>query len=259
MGDEYEFGIILDSARRGNAAETDAIAKMCMAHPYYLISSLAESEADVGPLMCDTFRHVFLNLDVITQRVGLQNWVDTLAVRKCIESLSARHADLYAPLADAETDSDLTLQDLEAERSPFNPVKYASLIPSVNDGKKLIAGVMSELDMDQRILLVLFYMQDLTLLEIAGDLKFKWKRVRARLIPVREAICAALPNVPPAARAAMFTWLARKEQDSAEVPADVAEAVLAAARAASKEYAAADRAPKTKKVSFLDLFRKKKD
>ena len=142
MSDEYEFGIILDSARRGNAAETDAIAKMCMAHPYYLISSLAENEADVGPLMCETFRYVFLNLDVITQRVGLQNWVDTLAVRKCIEALSSRRSDLYAPLADAEIDSDLTLQDLEDERAPFNPVKYASLIPSINEGKKLVSGVM---------------------------------------------------------------------------------------------------------------------
>ena len=259
MSDEYQFGILLDSARRGNAAETDAIAKMCMSHPYYLISTLSENEADIQPLMCETFRTMFLNLDVITQRVGLQNWVDTLAVRKCIEGLRGRHSDLFTPLIDAESDSDLTLQDLEDERAPFNPVKYASVLPSINEGEKLVEKIISPLDFDQRIMLVLFYMQDLTLLEIAGDFKSKWKRVRARLIPVRDAIYSALPDVPASARVAMFTWLVHKEQDSAEVPENIAAAVLAASRAASREYAAADHAPQTKKISFLDLFRKKKD
>ena len=165
---------------------------------------------------------------------NFQGWLNTIVVNRSKDYLKKKKPMLFSQMVSEEDEgSELDFEDEGGYFSPDQKVDYA-------ETKRLIQGMIDRLPQEQRMAIVLFYLEEMPVKQIARVMECSEGTVKSRLNYGRKAIKAqvlelekkgtklyCVPFIP------FLYWLFRQQVLSTVVPGAVRKAAVAAAVAAA--------------------------
>ena len=201
---------------------------------YYLAKQLVKDEDQAQDIVQDAYVKVFTNLPLLEQVENFQGWLNTIVVNKSKDYLKKKKPMLFSQMVSEEDEgSELDFEDEGGYFSPDQKVDYA-------ETKRLIQGMIDRLPQEQRMAIVLFYLEEMPVKQIARVMECSEGTVKSRLNYGRKAIKAqvlelekkgtklyCVPFIP------FLYWLLRQQAFSTVVPAAVGRRAVAAGMAAA--------------------------
>ena len=201
---------------------------------YYLAKQLVKDEDQAQDIVQDAYVKVFTNLHLLEQVENFQGWLNTIVVNKSKDYLKKKKPMLFSQMV-SEEDEGREL-DFEDEGGYFSPDKRVDY----TETKRLIQGMIDRLPQEQRMAIVLFYLEEMPVKQIARVMECSEGTVKSRLNYGRKAIKAqvlelekkgtklyCVPFIP------FLYWLLRQQAFSTVVPAAVGRRAVAAGMAAA--------------------------
>ncbi len=201
---------------------------------YYLAKQLVKDEDQAQDIVQDAYVKVFTNLHLLEQVENFQGWLNTIVVNKSKDYLKKKKPMLFSQMVSEEDEgSELDFEDEGGYFSPDKRVDYT-------ETKRLIQGMIDRLPQEQRMAIVLFYLEEMPVKQIARVMECSEGTVKSRLNYGRKAIKAqvlelekkgtklyCVPFIP------FLYWLLRQQAFSTVVPAAVGRTAVAAGMAAA--------------------------
>ena len=201
---------------------------------YYLAKQLVKDEDQAQDIVQDAYVKVFTNLHLLEQVENFQGWLNTIVVNKSKDYLKKKKPMLFSQMV-SEEDGGREL-DFEDEGGYFSPDRRVDY----TETKRLIQGMIDRLPQEQRMAIVLFYLEEMPVKQIARVMECSEGTVKSRLNYGRKAIKAqvlelekkgtklyCVPFIP------FLYWLLRQQAFSTVVPAAVGRRAVAAGMAAA--------------------------
>ena len=231
---EKDLKRLVELAKTGDQQAIAQLYEQTSCRAYYLAKQLVKDEDQAQDIVQDAYVKVFTNLPLLEQVENFQGWLNTIVVNRSKDYLKKKKPMLFSQMVSEEDEgSELDFEDEGGYFSPDQKVDYA-------ETKRLIQGMIDRLPQEQRMAIVLFYLEEMPVKQIARVMECSEGTVKSRLNYGRKAIKAqvlelekkgtklyCVPFIP------FLYWLFRQQVLSTVVPGAVGKAAVAAAVAAA--------------------------
>ena len=237
---EKDLKRLVELAKTGDQQAIAQLYEQTSCRAYYLAKQLVKDEDQAQDIVQDAYVKVFTNLLLLEQVENFQGWLNTIVVNRGKDYLKKKKPMLFSQMVSEEDEgSELDFEDEGGYFSPDQKVDYA-------ETKRLIQGMIDRLPQEQRMAIVLFYLEEMPVKQIARVMECSEGTVKSRLNYGRKAIKAqvlelekkgtklyCVPFIP------FLYWLFRQQVLSTVVPGAVGKAAVAAGVAAAGKAGAA--------------------
>ena len=220
---------LVELSKKGDQQAIAQLYEQTSRRAYYLAKQLVKDEDQAQDIVQDAYVKVFTNLPLLEQVENFQGWLNTIVVNKSKDYLKKKKPMLFSQMVSEEDEgSELDFEDEGGYFSPDQKVDYA-------ETKRLIQGMIDRLPQEQRMAIVLFYLEEMPVKQIARVMECSEGTVKSRLNYGRKAIKAqvlelekkgtklyCVPFIP------FLYWLFRQQVLSTVVPGAVGKAAVAA-------------------------------
>ncbi len=139
----------------------------------YLYRLLNGDKDDVDECLANTFMKAFINLATYTSGLSFSAWIYRIAHNQAIDLMRRKVRSTTVPL--------------EEYHSPYDPSRHY-------EEKDYVEHILAFLSIEDRNLLTLFYLEELSLIEISDMLKIKPNTLAVRIKRIRERLKSQFPN-----------------------------------------------------------------
>ena len=237
---EQSIRELVERAKMGDQQAIAALYEKTSRKAYYLSLQLVKDQDQAQDILQDAFLKVFTNLNMLQQPENFQGWLDTIVINKSKDYLKKKKPVLFSQMTGSEEpDSE---PDFEDERGYFSPEKQVDY----QETKRLVQEMIDRLPEEQRMAVVLYYLENLSVGQIARLMECSEGTIKSRLNYGRKSIKAqvlalekkgtklyCMPLVP------FLYWMFRQQILAAAAPKAVGAAVLQAAGAGAAGTTAA--------------------
>ena len=231
---EADLKHLVELSKEGDQEAIAQLYDRTSKRAYYLAKQLVKDEDQAQDIVQDAYVKVFTNLHLLEQVENFQGWLNTIVVNKSKDYLKKKKPMLFSQMVSEEDEgSELDFEDEGGYFSPDKRVDYT-------ETKRLIQGMIDRLPQEQRMAIVLFYLEEMPVKQIARVMECSEGTVKSRLNYGRKAIKAqvlelekkgtklyCVPFIP------FLYWLLRQQAFSTVVPAAVGRRAVAAGMAAA--------------------------
>lgn len=200
----------------------DQVYEMTSDNVYYSIKTMVKNEDVVMDLMQDTYVAAFYNVSQLKEPAAFRGWIKRIAHNKTVDYLRKTKPMTFSQMVSVDSEEVLDFKD---ERT-------SSLPEAVMDQKetsRLISQILDTLSEEQRVVVGMFYFDNLSIREIASVLGISENTVKSRLNYARKKIEAEVKNLEKKgtklysmAPIPFMLWLFKSQQAyAAEIPAGV--------------------------------------
>ena len=229
---EQSIRELVERAKMGDQQAIAALYEKTSRKAYYLSLQLVKDQDQAQDILQDAFLKVFTNLNMLQQPENFQGWLDTIVINKSKDYLKKKKPVLFSQMTGSEEpDSE---PDFADERGYFSPEKQVDY----QETKRLVQEMIDRLPEEQRMAVVLYYLENLSVGQIARLMECSEGTIKSRLNYGRKSIKAqvlalekkgtklyCMPLVP------FLYWMFRQQILAAAAPKAVGAAVLQAAGA----------------------------
>ena len=183
---------LLDRAKRQDQAALAEIYEQTSGAVYRVLKVLIKNDEDtVQDLLQDTYVKAFTRLDQLQDESKLLPWLKTIANNSAKDWLKKCKPVLFTAMAgnegNEETEALSFEENIEADRIDENP----ELAMDEKEVRRLVMEILNQLPEDQRVVLGMFYYEDMSIDAISWVLKRKHATIRTQLTRTR----AMLKNI----------------------------------------------------------------
>lgn len=139
----------------------------------YIYRLLNGNQNDVDECLADTFMKAFMNLATYSTGLSFSAWIYRIAHNQAIDHMRKKMRSATVPL--------------EEFHAPYDPSKHY-------EEKDYVEHILAFLSIEDRNLLTLFYLEELSLNEISDMLKIKPNTLAVRIKRIRERLKIQFPN-----------------------------------------------------------------
>ncbi len=139
----------------------------------YLNRLLNGNTHDVDETLSETFMKAFVNLATYTPGLSFSAWIYRIAHNQAIDHMKKKVRTATVPL--------------EEYHAVYDPTKHY-------EEKDYVEHILAYLSLEDRNLLTLFYLEELSLNEISDMLKIKPNTLAAKIKRIREKLRNQFPN-----------------------------------------------------------------
>ena len=173
---------LLDRAKRQDQAALAEIYEQTSGAVYRVLKVLIKNDEDtVQDLLQDTYVKAFTRLDQLQDESKLLPWLKTIANNSAKDWLKKCKPVLFTAMAGNEGNEeteDLSFEEnIETDRIDENP----ELAMDEKEVRRLVMEILNQLPEDQRVVLGMFYYEDMSVKEIASILEVSDNTVKSRL------------------------------------------------------------------------------
>ena len=180
--------ILLKQAATGDSAAFEKLVLKYQSQVYNFCFRIMGNSEDAADMTQETFLKVWRNSDSFHGDSSFATWLFRLASNTCLDQLRSMKRKPTLPLT--LTDQEGEEQSLEVPDTAPSPEE--SLVKK--EERELLQAAMSALDAEQRQLLTLRVVNDMSYTEIAQALSLKEGTVKSRLARARENLRKKLEN-----------------------------------------------------------------
>ncbi len=175
---------LVEGAKRKEQYAITQLYVMAKDKALYIAKDMLKDEDEAQDVVQDAFIKAFDNLGSLERPEKFQGWLDTIVINRCRDLLRKKRPMLFTQLAtDDENDASLQWEDTNEEFQPEASVDYA-------ETRRLIKAMIDALPDPQRIATTLFYLEDMSVRDIAAFMGCSENTVKSRLNLARKNIKA---------------------------------------------------------------------
>ena len=179
--EEEELLAWIERARQGDREAQEALVRAVQNRVYYHCKKVLKKEEDARDAAQDVFITMLTSLDKLREPAAFWGWVNGITANRCRRLLAAPHREWQIP-EDEEGNS--LLDRLENLDDQLVPEK------ALDDGetRRMILELVDELPPEQRMCVLFYYYDEMSVREIAQAMETSEGTVKSRLNYARKAI-----------------------------------------------------------------------
>ncbi len=155
---------------------------------YYVALKYMKNDEDAADVLQDAYMRAFQNLSMLNDPAKFEGWLGMIVANTAKNKLRAKNPVLFSEMDQDNGEGDIVeFQDLLVEeRDDFNPEERYSKVETA----ELVNELLGSLPEDQKICMIMFYLEGQSLEEIATALECSKNTVASRLNYGRKKIKA---------------------------------------------------------------------
>lgn len=178
------------AAKQGSQHAFSKLFELTNQSAYYTALKITKKQQDAEDIVQDAYIKAFTSLDLLTDDNKFESWFNCIVANKCRDLLKKKKPDLFSKF---ETDdSELAFEDTLENQD-------ISLLPqSVTENEathQLVMECIEKLPDEQRVCIVMFYYDELSVKEIALTLEIPEGTVKSRLSKARKTLKKEFENI----------------------------------------------------------------
>lgn len=151
-----------------------------------LVFSILKEESRVEDTVQDVFVLLFRNLSKFRGQSALKTWIYRIAVNEALRQINRSKRWVQMPEGDVEP------AQIPSAIVVFNHGASPERVMVEGQQRELIQNGLSQLKQDHRVILTLYYLEDLSVQELSSVLEIPEGSVKSRLFYARDALKKAL-------------------------------------------------------------------
>lgn len=228
---------IVKAALSGDNLAFEALYNMTKDSAYFVALNITQNEQDAEDILHNSYIKAFQNLASLNNPEMFDNWFNRIVSNTSKDYIKKKKPILFADTTEFEG-------EWVEEESNKSYIPHQSA--DNNETSRLIMDIINKLPEDQRLCILMFYYQDMSVADIAAELDLTPSNVKYKLSRARKAIKAGVEDLEKkgtklygvAPLAALPSLLTNAAQIStASHPAPIYASLTAAASASSASAA----------------------
>lgn len=208
------------SAARGDNSAIETLYQMTYAQGYSVALQIVKNEQDASDLLQDAYITAFQNLGMLTKPESFRSWFNCIVANKCRDWLRKKKPELFTDMG--REDESVEFEDtLQSEHMEFSPEEYVDY----QETKRLMNDILQNLPEDQRLCILMYYYEELSVQDIAQALDCSMGTVKSRLNYGRNKIKAEVEELKKkgvhlygVAPIPFLVWMLRESANTLSVP-----------------------------------------
>ena len=182
-----ELNELVNLAKEGNHDAFGKLVKLSERSVFYNCLKLTNSEQDSKDLSQEIFFKAFSKIKDLKNNEAYFSWIKTITVNTCKNFLTRNHKDI---LVDENEDGSILFENIEDLDNSVVPDQV------VNDKatREIIMGIIAKLPAAQRVCVVMYYYDEMSIKQIAESLEISENTVKSRLSYARNTIEKAVTD-----------------------------------------------------------------
>lgn len=164
-------------AREGDQQAITALYNISYKPAYAVAFKMTGNEDDAFDILQDAYIKAFNSLDQLTDPSGFIPWFNKITANKCKDFLRSKKNVIMFSDMEYDSGEDSFELEFEDESAAFQPEERADY----SDTKRLVAEMLDNLPADQKMVLLMYYVQDMSIKEIAEALDISENTVKSRM------------------------------------------------------------------------------
>lgn len=165
---------LLRKAKQGDDAALSAIYKNTYSEVWRTIRSIVKNEDDAADILQDTYLKAFSKLDQLENAESLRPWLRQIAANTARNYLVKKKPLLFSEIADEDEEKPLEIEDDRLEALPEAQLDQ-------RETQRLVREMLDALSDKQRVIMSLYYDQELSVKQIAEQLGIPQNTVKSQL------------------------------------------------------------------------------
>ena len=210
----YDFLVSQGILKDKNALETLYMANYKSA--YFIAHTMTKNADDAMDILHDSYMKVFANLDSLTDPKKFESWFKTIVSNKCRDYLKRKNPSFLEDTYGEEYENELV-----DDRYDSDPMEYSI----DEDVKQTIRKIIENLPDDQRLCVLMYYFDEMSIHNIAQQLGVSDNTVKSRLRLARDKIKAEIERLEDKGyklRAVAIFPLIRNAMEITDIPGKMA-------------------------------------
>ena len=219
-----ELEKLVKDAIAGEDTAIEKIYEMTYRQGYSVAIQIVKNEQDALDMLQDAYISAFRNLNSLQNPEKLRSWFNQIVANRCKDWLKKKKPQLFTDITSEENDIDFedTIENENMTFSPDQSVDYA-------ETKRLMGEILDGLPEDQKLCVLMYYYEELSVSEIAETLGCSAGTVKSRLNYARKKIKSdvealekkgtKLYNIAPLP---FILWMLRTNEGSISFPENFA-------------------------------------
>ena len=176
---------LLERARSGEEDALTEIYRKSNRELYHVVKVMIQDDDTVYDILQDTYIKAFDRLDQLKEEEKLIPWLKTIANNTAKDWLKKKKPVFFSELSTGEdADENFFENSIEDDRTAVNP----EITMDENESRRLVMGILDQLPAEQRLVVGMFYYEELSVKEIADVLGVSENTVKSRLSYARKKI-----------------------------------------------------------------------
>ena len=144
-------------AQKGNQQAITALYNLSYKPAYAVAFKMTGNEDDAFDVLQDAYIKAFNSLDQLTDPSGFIPWFNKITANKCRDFLRSKKNVIMFSDMEYDNGEDSFELEFEDESTAFQPEERADY----SDTKRLVAEMLDNLPADQKMVLLMYYVQDM--------------------------------------------------------------------------------------------------
>ena len=176
---------LLERSRQGDPKAQDTLIRAAQNRIYYHCKKMLKKEEDAQDATQDVLITMITSLDKLREPTAFWGWVNGITANRCKHLLSAPHKEWQIP-EDEEGNSMLdSLEDLDETLVPDKALDN-------EETRRMILGLVDALPPEQRMTVLFYYYDEMTVKQIAEAMDTSEDTVKSRLNDARRSIAESI-------------------------------------------------------------------
>ena len=164
-------------AKNGNQQAITALYNLSYKPAYAVAFKMTGNEDDAFDVLQDAYIKAFNSLDQLNDPSGFIPWFNKITANKCRDFLRSKKNVIMFSDMEYDNGEDSFELEFEDESTAFQPEERADY----SDTKRLVAEMLDNLPEDQKMVLLMYYVQEMSIKEIAEALDISENTVKSRM------------------------------------------------------------------------------
>lgn len=206
---------LVQAAQRGDTKSVTQLYMATYKSAYLATKSIVQNQKDAEALVKDSYLEAFYNINTIPDVSRFDKWFNTIVDRKSKEYLLKKNSAIFP-------------QSINAAASFWNDenvLPQAMVAPNLSDSAMNIIYALPE---NQKLILIMYYNQQLSVAEIAQTLSVSADEVKGTLFNAKQAVERGIAAINPSGAttaAVISATLNRAAQTCVVPPGQIAEII----------------------------------
>lgn len=193
---------------------------------YKVVKVFIKDDDTVNDIIQDTYVKAFTRMDQLQNPDRLMPWLKMIATNTAKDWLKKSKPVLFSEMGQEDTSDELSFEEsIEDEKLDQNP----ELAADQKEVSRLVMEILDQLPEDQRLVVGMFYYEEMSVKDIAATLELSENTVKSRLSYARKKIKEQVLELEKqgtrlysVAPFAFFLYLLRAMREAPVAPADMA-------------------------------------
>lgn len=225
---------LVNQAKKSDQSAITQLYELTNQNAYFVAISMMKNEDDTFDVLQNAYIKAYNKLDTLENPEKFQSWLNQIVSNECKMALR-KHKDFL--FSDFETDDGYDFGDMvENDSIEFNPdsnIEY-------EETKQAMKEILHKLPDEQRLVVLMFYFQEMTIKEIAQTLDCSENTVKSRLNYAKKKIKTEVEELEKKghklygiAPLPLFLWFVRKMARESSVPKALSSSITKALSASA--------------------------